>query len=41
MRIAIIVLLSLVLAARTGVAQFGGNVGYGQAGSPHYGTLTS
>jgi uncharacterized protein YggE len=32
MRIAIMSLLSLVLAARTGVAQFGGNVGYGQVG---------
>ncbi len=30
MRIATMLLLSLVLAARTGVAQFGGNVGYGQ-----------
>ena len=30
MRIATMSLLSLVLAARTGVAQFGGNVGYGQ-----------
>ena len=34
MRLATTTLLILTLAARAGIAQVGGNVGYGQAGGP-------